>query len=231
MSTVLGLYRLQRVDSQIDHIQSRLTVIRQALEQDEELRVTIEKAALAENKHREVERALKISEVDVERQRIKIEQAEATMYGGHIHNPKELQELQHEVASLKRYLTTLEERELEAMLAVEEAEIALNSAKNDLQGVQARLNVHHRELANERDSLDKDLERLDAERQAAVSALESQLLSLYEQLRQQRRGIAVTTVSDSSCEACGTTLTPAQQQNARHGLFQCPSCGRILFAN
>jgi hypothetical protein len=37
---------------------------------------------------------LKQSELEVEKQRIKIQQTEASLYGGLVHNPKELQDLQ-----------------------------------------------------------------------------------------------------------------------------------------
>jgi uncharacterized pyridoxal phosphate-containing UPF0001 family protein len=38
---------------------------------------------------------LKQTEADVEKQRIKIEQTESSLYGGRVQNPKELQDLQN----------------------------------------------------------------------------------------------------------------------------------------
>src|SRR5574341_46194 len=112
MSAALGLYRLQQVDSQIDQIQARLKAIQQTLENDVELRAVTEQLAASEHKYKDAERILKQSEAEVEKQRIKIEQTEASLYGGHVHNPKELQDLQKDVASLKRHLLTLEERKI-----------------------------------------------------------------------------------------------------------------------
>ena len=233
MSAALGLYRLQQVDSQIDHIQARLKTIQQTLENDVELRAANEQFAVAETKQNQAERALKFSESEVEKQRIKIEQTEASLYGGRVHNPKELQDLQKDAASLKRHLDTLEERELEAMLAMENAENELQSAKTKLELIQARLNDQHRDLTTESETLRRDLETLNSERQAVVKDIASQALSVYDQLRQQKRGLAITTIADNSCEACGTTLTASQQQSARSAsqLFHCPTCGRILYAN
>jgi len=233
MSAALGLYRLQQVDSQIDQIQARLKVIQQILENDAELRAAREQFAASENKYKDAERTLKQSEAEVEKQSIKIEQTEASLYDGHVHNPKELQDLQKDVASLKRHLSTLEERELDAMLVAETTEKDLQHAKSILERVQSNLGDQHRDLARESTSLHKDLERLNSERQAVISDIAQQTMALYNQLRQQRRGIAVTTLSDGSCAACGTTLTPSQQQNARSTsqLFYCPSCGRILYAD
>ena len=233
MSAALGLYRLQQVDSQIDQIQSRLKVIQQTIENDAELRAATEQLAASENRYKDAERTLKQSEAEVEKQSIKIEQTEASLYGGRVHNPKELQDLQKDVASLKRHLATLEERQLEAMLVVETKEKDWQNAKSVMERVQSSLGEQNRDLAQESVSLHKDLERLNSERQAVISDIAQQTMATYNQLRQQRRGIAVTILSDGSCAACGTTLTPSQQQNARSTsqLFRCPSCGRILYAD
>lgn len=233
MSAALGLYRLQQVDSQIDQIQARLKSIQQILENDETLRTANERFAVLMDTHRDAERTLKLSEAEVEKKRIKIEQAEASLYGGKVHNPKELQDLQKDVASLKRHLETLEERELEAMIAAETAEKELQDAKTDLERVQSNLKEQHKDLTGESETLRKNLERLNSERQAVVSDIAGQTLNVYDQLRKQKRGLAITTIAENSCEACGTTLTPSQQQNARSTsqLFHCPTCGRILYAN
>jgi uncharacterized protein len=233
MSAALGLYRLQQVDSQIDQIQARLRMIQQTLENDVALRSANDGFATAETKHKAADRALKLSEADVEKQRIKIEQTESSLYGGKVHNPKELQDLQKDVASLKRHLETLEERQLEAMITAETAEQQLQAAKTDLERVQSNLKEQNKDLANESETLHKKLERLNSERQAVVTDIANQTLSIYDQLRKQKRGLAITTIADNSCEACGTTLTASQQQNARSTsqLFYCPTCGRILYAN
>jgi len=233
MSAALGLYRLQQVDSQIDQIQARLKAIQQTLENDVELRGTNQRFAAADGKHKDAERLLKLSEAEVEKQRIKIEQTESSLYGGKVHNPKELQDLQKDVTSLKRHLETLEERQLEAMIALETAESELQMARKDLERVQSKLKEQNKDLAQESESLHKNLERFNAERLAVVTDIASPTLSVYDQLRKQKRGLAITTIADNACEACGTTLTASQQQTARstNQLFHCPTCGRILYAN
>jgi uncharacterized protein len=233
MSAALGLYRLQQVDSQIDGIQTRRQWIHETLQNDAELQAATRASAAADNNYKDASRALKQTETEVEKQRIKIEQTEASLYGGRVQNPKELQDLQKDVASLKKHLETLEERELEAMLLAETAEKELQSAKAGLEQAQVHVNEQNRDLNKENEALEKDLERLKHERQAILSDLASSAVTTYDQIRKQRRGIAVTTISDSACAACGTTLTLSQQQNARSTaqLFTCPTCGRILYAN
>lgn len=233
MSAALGLFRLQQVDSQMDQIRARLKTIDETLHNDLELRTALELLAAAESKLATAEQAMATSDADVEKQRIKIQQAEASLYGGAVHNPKELQDLQKDVASLKRHLETLEGRELDTMAAVESAEVEVKSAASTVERIKNSRSNQNTDLTREGDLLQKDLERLESERRAVAGNVSNDFFTLYDQLRRQRRGIAVTTISDSSCAACGTTLTPSQQQSARSTtqLFNCPTCSRIIFAN
>jgi len=233
MSAALGLYRLQQVDSQIDQIQARQKWIQDTLQNDVSLRTASQAFAAAGSKFNDTSRLLKQSEAEVEKQRTKIEQTEASLYGGSVRNPKELQDLQKDIVSLKKYLETLEERELEAMLTAETVEKELEASKMELERTQAKVHEQNRDLSLENENLSKDLERLRRERNAVISDLAGSIVAMYDQLRKQRRGLAVATISDSACAACGTTLTPAQQQSAHSTsqLFNCPSCGRILYAN
>lgn len=233
MSAALGLFRLQQIDSQMDQARARLEAIRQTLENDAELRAATERFASAEKTHQEAERAQRQAEAEVQSQRIKIEQAESSLYGGSVRNPKELQDLQHDVASLKKHLATLEDRLLESMMATETAASTLTEARAALNRTESSLGDQTRNLTTERASLSHNLERLDSERKAAASPVDAKLLEQYDSLRRERRGIAVTTVSDGACAACGSTLTPAHQQTARSSaqIARCPTCGRILFAD
>ena len=232
MSAALGLYRLQQVDSQMDQIRARLKTIREILENDLELRTAKEALSAVENLYKHAANALKQSEADVEKQDIKINQTEASLYSGSVKNPKELQDLQMDVVSLKKHLGTLEERELEAMLQMEEAENGLQSAKVNLAGVQSNLKDQNIELENEGDALNKDLERLESERKAVTSALDDQSIKTYDGLRQQKRGVAIAILNDNACSACGTTFTASQQQSVHSAsqLYYCPTCGRIVYS-
>ncbi len=231
MSASLGLFRLQQVDRQIDRAQSQLEVIRKTLENDNELREALSRVESGKQEQHKARHELQLAEMEVQSQQIKIQQAEASLYGGSVHNPKELQDLQKDVAALKRHLTTLEERELEAMVKIEDVENDLKASEIELEKIQSRLGSEHQNLLQNQSTILKDLERLSDEREAVISPIDSRLLEVYEGLRQQRRGLAVAEVSDSSCSACGSRLTAALQQNARSTqIVHCPTCGRILFA-
>lgn len=232
MSASLGLYRLQQVDRQIDRTRSQLDTIRQTLENDVEMRECLKQVETAKTAHHHAHHELRSTEVEVEAQKIKIEQAESSLYGGRVQNPKELQDLQKDVASLKKHLATLEERELEAMLAAETADKNLQNANTQLELIQARLGSEHKKLIADQSTFVMELENLVEEREATLAPIDSSLLQIYEDLRQQRRGIAVAEITDNACAACGGTLNSAIQQSARsQKLVNCPTCGRILYSN
>ena len=232
MSVALGLYRLQQIDSQMDLTRARLESIRQALANDAQLREALSRVASASNVQSEAEKLQRAVEAEAQRQRIKIEQAESSLYGGAVHNPKELQDLQRDVASLKKHLVTMEDQLLEAMLATEAAVASVDESKSKLAKVESLRGDEARKLTSEQTDLLHQLERFESERQAALTPLDGASLDLYDSLRRDRRGLAVTTLDEGSCNACGAPLTPAQQQSARHSnqLSRCPTCGRILFA-
>jgi predicted nucleic acid-binding Zn-ribbon protein len=231
MSAAFGLFRLQQVDNRISQIEARLAKVHEALENDSELQLALGQVSQAEQEQRSAEQSRREAEHEAQGLQVKIQQAESSLYSGSVHNPKELQDIQAEVVSLKKHLATLEERELAAMLQVETAEASLQTVESGLKQTRARFTSEYGKLNADLESLRRERNDLDEERQAAVSAIPAELLSTYEELRQQRRGVAVAVASDNGCSACGTTLTAAVQQSARHSpqLVHCPSCGRILY--
>jgi uncharacterized protein len=233
MSQTLSLYRLQQVDIQMDRARSRLKTIQESLDDDAEFRLANERVELMKELFQSADKALKSSEANAQDQRIKIEQIEASLYKGKGHSTKELLDLQNDVAALKRHLVALEDIQLEAMQTLEEALTADQAAQAQLQVVMGKLEEQNRGLHAEQASIQKDLEKLAAERSAVADPIPADALRLYDQLRQQRRGIAVAIINDKSCSACGSGLSAAQMQSSRASgsIALCPSCGRILYGS
>ncbi len=232
MSAALALFRLQQVDTRMAQMEARRRQIQAIIENDSELQGAMAELKAAEHEERRFEQDRRVAEEGARDQQVKIQQAESSLYGGSVHNPKELQDLQADVASLKKHLAALEEQELEAMIKLESSQGAVQAAQARLTTVQSRLGEDQRHLLEEQAALSRDLQALELERKAAVSTVAPKMLDAYERLRQERRGVAVAEVQDNACGACGTTLTAALQQSARHASepVHCPSCGRILFA-
>ena len=231
MSQPFKLFRLQRFDSQLEMIRNRLREIETSLADDLTLRQANNQVVQANSALDTAKITLRRAEDAVGSQRIKIDQTESTLYGGKVHNPKELQDLQNEAIALRRYLVTLEDRQLEAMIAAEEAEKLLITANNNLSQISADSEVKNKSLVSEQTNLTQEEKMLLVERQAAANAIPNYELQLYAQIQKTRRGIAVAKVVDNSCSACGSTLSSSQLHLARslNQIVRCESCGRILY--
>ncbi len=231
MTKVLNLYRLQRIDSQVAKITTRLVQIDRALSDI----VLIKKAKIRVIKAQKAAKSsrIKLGQIEdkVEGRKIKRKLVQNSLFGGKIKNPKELQDLQKESESLKRYISQLEDEQLEAMIEHEEAEKNEKQAFKTLAKAKAITAEVNASLSGEQLKLREDLKRLLKEREAVLSAVPSADQSLYDQLRKRKRGTAVAEVTDGGCSICGQALTPSDQQmiKSSNQLVFCPSCGRILY--
>ncbi len=232
MSRPFKLYRLQQIDSQIDRLKLRLQEIEITLQDEQNI---IQARAEWESAKSALETALaKQHEIEqtVQHYKIKISQSEASLYGGKIRNPKELEDLNNEVQALKRYLEQLEDNLLETMLIEEEAAVKEKERYAELQQLMAQKEQLRQELLIEKTDLENKAAQFETERQAVISTILAEDLATYQKLRETRHGIAVSKVHDQTCSACGSILNKALLHRAHspNEISRCDSCGRILYA-
>ncbi len=232
MSIPFKLYRIQQIDSLIDKAQNRSDQIDTILANDHELNRAMVEEENARIEAEEISRELSAAENLVNQQRLKIETNESSLYSGKIKNPKELQDLQNEIASSKKYLAVLEDRLLEVMLSAEEANEKHRILKIRLDKEKARHTNTGLALGKEKGVLLSEMTSLDQEKHAAVNGVPAGDLQLYEALRKQRRGVAVSKVENKSCSSCGSILSAALLQAASlpGQISRCETCGRILYS-
>lgn len=233
MSRSKKLLHLQKIDTAIDRARERIQEIDRTLAQDEALVAAQKKEEEAKNKLDSKRKKLKRAEREVEDQERKIEENASKLYGGNVTNPKELEDLQMEAESLKRYLQVLEERQLEAMLEVEEAQQAYQEAQHNLEEIKSERSVLHGDLLQEKDELQDKISRSLDDKEYASQNLDPADLKHYQELRQSLGGIAVALIENESCSACGTRVPSAIHQKARSPseITHCKTCSRILHAD
>lgn len=231
MSRSANFMRLQTIDSKIQTFLNRIEEIQKIINDNAELMLSEIQMKDAETRLNENQKALRLSEYNVKGQQIKIEQTENSLYGGKIRNPKELQDLQNEAAALKRYLGVLEDRQIEAMISLEEAEAHYKIAVKKFEEIRLQKDTQLDNLSMEQEQLELNLKRLQTERDVVIQTINLSDLDIYEKLRSQKRGLAVSKIIDHTCSACGSTLSPAIRQSAQSPtqIIQCPSCRRILY--
>ena len=231
MSQAFHLFQLQKIDSQIDQLNARIIEIQHFFERDERLQAAQKILHERQEILRKSQINLKHIEQDVEAKRAKLEQSENNLYSGRVHVPKELQDIQNEVVSLKRIIARLEDQQLEAMLTVESQQAEAEASQADYHKVEAEVVADQASMHGEMQRNKNAVDRLMIEKNLLVKQISTDNSVLYEKLRKARKNIAVAAVIDSTCSACGSTLTPAECQAAKspENVFFCPSCGRIVY--
>ena len=168
---------------------------------------------------------------EVEQVKARRERDRTRMDTGQITNPKDLERMQHELVSLERRITTLEDAELEVMEALEEAQQVLDGLGIRAEDIDARL----AELVARRDErqagIDASLAEVDAARGPAVDGMPEDLMALYERLREQK-GIGAALLRARQCGGCNMTLDASELGRIRAAepdeVIRCEECQRIL---
>jgi predicted nucleic acid-binding Zn-ribbon protein len=185
----------------------------------------------AETEVRDLDREEKRLEADVEtvRQRAARDQSRIDAGGA---TAKEITGLQHELESLHRRQSDLEDQVLELMERRETADATLATAQAGLAAAQA-----DQERAEQlRDDALADIAEATAQHQARrdeiAGTVPGPLLSLYDRIAAQTGSTGAAQLHARRCEGCrielyGTELSTARNADP-HTVIRCENCGRIL---
>jgi hypothetical protein len=230
MSKAELLLELQDVDTALDGLSRRLGEIKAALHETDEL-ISARSALRAIEEtvtHKRAQRKdLELADASLE---TRIAQADRRLYSGAVRNPKELLDLQNDIASLKKQKNTLDDQLFAVMLALEEAEMELKTRTDTFTRVAAEWRASQGELAAELTQLERDFAEKTAEQGEARAKLGVSDLAQYDQLRRRRGGTAVVEMDGSMCGACGVRVAAhvLQQLSQSDQLARCSNCERIL---
>lgn len=145
-------------------------------------------------------------------------------------NPKDAQGLEHELESLARRKSDLEDAELELMERLEAAEALVAEqetliAETNEEG--ARLSAEGKVVVAE--ATDR-LEAASRDRAAVAAGIPNDLVALYDRLATRSAGAAL--LRRQTCEGCRMVLSGTDLQNIRSApedlVVNCPECECIL---
>ncbi|MCZ7542808.1 MAG: hypothetical protein M5R40_04390 [Anaerolineae bacterium] len=139
MGKANALYELQSLDLEIGAKKARLSDVNGALGDERPVQKAQAQLAKIEADLRPLQTRHTDLELEIKTLETKARTAEDRLYSGAVTNPKELQDMQSEVASLKRRRAALEDQLLEVMIQVEEQTAARKKAAARLEKDEAAL--------------------------------------------------------------------------------------------
>lgn len=233
MTAVSQLYALQQVDLSLEASRNARDEAEALIGNTDELEQAREEAVVRKEELEAAEKAFRERENEADDLAQKIEPLEKKLYQGTILNPKELDDLQKDIDSLKRRRSQLDDQAIEAMDALEEAQRTQKEAQERLDEMekdhQAGQTVLHGRIA----TLETEIAELQSERDEEAADVEPSLLELYDRIAAIRQNKAVAKVEGGACQGCRLSLPSSLIQRARGGsnIVQCSSCERILLVN
>ncbi|MCC9311068.1 C4-type zinc ribbon domain-containing protein [Kitasatospora sp. RB6PN24] len=231
----IRLLDLQAIDSKLDQLAHRRRTLPEHAEID---KATADHTALkslvvaAEAQHGDTTRELAKAEQDVEQVRTRAARNQQRMDSGAVGSAKDLENLQHENASLAKRQGDLEDVVLEVMERLETAQTRVAELSGRLEHAAVVL----KEATERRDAalaeIDAEVAKVARDREAVSAVIPADLLKLYTRLREQQGGVGAARLYQRRCEGCrvefAITDLNAIKAEPADAVVRCENCGRIL---
>lgn len=162
----------------------------------------------------------------------KIDKFSKQLFGGSVVNPREVENLQREIASLRKHREELDERLLELWEVVPPAKSAAEAVGTRLAAKKAELDAYRTKVVTVRQKLEEEFKARMAERPTAAAAVPKITLERYDTIREKHAGIGLSLIAGrpASCEMCGTLLPERLIEGAKEErIVTCDACHRILY--
>lgn len=233
-SAQLRLLDLQAADTALAQLAHRRATLPElaALAATEERAAALRNEAVdADTRSADVADEQRRLENEVEAVRARAARDEQRLQSGGL-PAKELESLQHEIATLARRQSTLEDDLLDVMEQREQSDAAVA----ELHRQQAELDAERTRLETARDAafaeIDAAAAQRTAERAAIAGELPGDLIALYEKAREHGGGVGAAVLRQRRCEGCRIELSGSELSSVRvaepDAVVRCDNCRRIL---
>lgn len=179
----------------------------------------------------DLERVQKKADADVEAVKTRRRRDQERMDSGAISSAKDLERMQHELATLDRRISVLEDEELEVMEQLEEAQTNVTRLEAELAEITEKLAVAVDSVDVETSKIDGELAGVAEERTPALEGIPDDLLALYSRLS-DKMGVGAAELRARRCGGCNLQLDPAEISRIRglaaDEVVRCEECSRIL---
>lgn len=179
----------------------------------------------------DLDRDISRLEKDIEQVRSRTEKDQGRLDAGS--GPaRELEALQHEIVSLARRKSELEDTELELMEKREAAQAVLDEAIRAVAEQRDQITAAEQRRESALTEITQEEQTRQAERGPAASALPADLVALYERIRETSGGIGAAPLRHGRCEGCRLELSGGVRAALRAAdpdeVVRCEECRRIL---
>jgi hypothetical protein len=235
MSRWESLLAVQGHDTRVDQLARRLDTLpvrSQLATAAEQVAAVDRQLASVDERRGELTRSQQRLEDEIASLTERANQAEKQLYSGAVSNPRELQALQDDVASIRRRIAQIEDDELEIMELSEPVDAQRAELAAERERLEAETERLTGELAAAESEIATELAAVRSERDQAAADVPPELWAEYDTLRSQLGGVAVARLVGTTCQGCHLQLSAVEVDRIRKlgvdELVHCEECGRLL---
>ena len=227
-----ALLALQQIDTQIDQLTHRLTVLPEmsaAKEHRRELMTWEAEQRKMEARTSELEDLVQSAEqqaAEIDLHKLRLSAQLKTVIA-----PREAEALQSEMKTLSDRRDAIDDQELESMEEMSDLEIKMAQHALSEASLREAVEVGDVALGLAQHSISSELESLGVRRESVRAELPAEVLARYDHVR-AHLGVAVARLVSRRCEGCHIDLSPVEVDLVKavpaDELAECPQCTRIL---
>src|ERR1700676_2128200 len=227
------LIELQRVDHQIAVLRAELDGFPKRI-REAEAKLGSARAQGASAKEAHAQAVAERKKFEFDGQQWKDRARKYRDQSGAVKTNEAYKALQHEIANAEAEIAKAEDRQLEVMMAGEEAERRVRNAEANLKEAEQAVNAEKKKIQSLNTEKKKELDAALAERARVIAPVPQDMRDLYERIAKRHHGTALAEARDEQCRGCGMRVLPhilqELRQEANEEVYRCESCGLILYS-
>jgi predicted nucleic acid-binding Zn-ribbon protein len=231
----LRLLDLQAIDATLDRLAHRRRTLpehAQLEELDKRITQLADDAVLVETEDSDLGREQSKLETDIDQVRTRMQKDQQRLDAGQVSSPRELENLQSEIESLRKRQSDLEDVELEIMEKREVVQTRLQELRDEREQLVATRTETAERLETTVRDIDAEAATATQQRSDMAGSVPDDLLALYEKIRSSSGGVGAAALHRGRCEGCHLQLNTTDLNRLRDAapdeVVRCEECRRIL---
>ncbi|MBV9022958.1 MAG: hypothetical protein JO362_03925 [Streptomycetaceae bacterium] len=231
----IRLLEVQALDQrlgQLDHKRKNLPEHAEVERLGAELAQQRDLLVAAQTRESDAARQQTKAEQDVEQVRQRATRDQQRLDSGAVTSPKDLENLQREIASLAKRQSDLEDVVLEIMERREVAQERLAELARRVEELQRKVAEAEEHRVTVLAQIDAEAAGAAKERELIAGTVPEELIKLYDKLRAQSGGVGAAKLHQNRCDGCRLELNITELNEVRKApadeIIRCENCRRIL---
>jgi len=224
------LVDLQRVESEVATIKSKLNNVAYSLE-ELDARVFDSEKGLQEIQAQldQLQKQYRLLESDIQMTQSRVKKSREKL--GSVKNNKEYQSILKEIEDMQLKNTLVEDEMIAILEKIETIEQAIYKNKSETEIIKSQVDIEKKTIQQDMVQNQQILARLETDIEKISQQIEPEMLKKYRLVKDQTRGVAIAAVHNAVCQGCNLNI-PSQMYNElqrNETLTMCPHCQRIIY--